>query len=338
MTDEINQDMSDKKPERTKVTARWTLGDERIMINFLLEEKGAGRGAAPQCGFTPPTWAVCATLLKGKEIPGTMPKMAVHCHQKYNKLKANYKTVKELRTIDGMGWDTVRSVLIGSADVWATINPKLSKWSKKAFPFYKEIGSLCDNIVGIGPTQVLESDQNQIEQEPRPDSGSVASDEWISGILQVSDVDELSKEYEPINSPILTRLAPSTPACTSQTPPSPIASGSRFKKRKADSELSPETLGDRIEHVLTNLVTTIKSSLPDHSPALPKGETEGISPVVRAAMTRVEDLVGWPDEFKVQCLTLFLLFPDTASGFMAIKSQSLAQGVLRSMINLKLPK
>ncbi|KAF5334517.1 hypothetical protein D9611_013836 [Ephemerocybe angulata] len=153
--------------------ARWDAEADAVLINFLLDEKAAGR-ATSNSSFKEISWTGAAEKLAGsEERTGGSPKTAAKCKGRYRAIKTDYNTVRTL--VDkgsGWGWDHVNKVVTATPDVWDAYikaHPKNEKWRKDSFPLYDEVGQIVNGTVATGAHTYRPGRQNQENRESDSD-------------------------------------------------------------------------------------------------------------------------------------------------------------------------
>ncbi|KAF6744078.1 hypothetical protein DFP72DRAFT_88381 [Ephemerocybe angulata] len=153
--------------------ARWDAEADAVLINFLLDEKAAGR-ATSNSSFKEISWTGAAEKLAGsEERTGGSPKTAAKCKGRYRAIKTDYNMVRTL--VDkgsGWGWDHVNKVVTATPDVWDAYikaHPKNEKWRKDSFPLYDEVGQIVNGTVATGAHTYRPGRQNQENRESDSD-------------------------------------------------------------------------------------------------------------------------------------------------------------------------
>ncbi|KAH9013586.1 hypothetical protein EDB84DRAFT_1568586 [Lactarius hengduanensis] len=141
-----------EKSSSDKNNTKWTDPDDAILVHTLAQEK-----ANQNWGDNNPkklVWTTCELALRGSEkVSGGRPKDVVAIKNRWQKLKQEYDTVKELRKLSGFGWDPAKKCVTASLDVWTDYckkHPKAGPFRKKGFPFFDEIGDLIDGTRATG--------------------------------------------------------------------------------------------------------------------------------------------------------------------------------------------
>ncbi|GJJ06774.1 hypothetical protein Clacol_000970 [Clathrus columnatus] len=138
------------KDKETKDKISWTTAQEATLVGVLLEQMKQGNQA--ESGWKPIVWTVVVSALE-REHPSSIHKQATHCKSQWQRLKGEYKQVKELHGQSGFGWDASKQTVTAEPEVWQSYiqaHPKLAKWRTKAFPLFDDIAMIIGEVVATG--------------------------------------------------------------------------------------------------------------------------------------------------------------------------------------------
>ncbi|KAI9429510.1 hypothetical protein H4582DRAFT_2089058 [Lactarius indigo] len=208
MTTAAGFTMKKDKNNSDKNSSKWTDPDDAILVHTLTQEKANSNWGDNNPKKT--TWTVCKLALKGSEkVSGGKPKDVVAIKNRWQKLKQEYDTVKELRKLSGFGWDPVKKCVTASLDVWTEYckkHPKAGPFRKKGFPLFDEIGDLIDSTCAMGefafrggqsagPSHTRHS---SVSSTPPPDNSIFAIDPDLLDISRDMNRDETPAEINPL--------------------------------------------------------------------------------------------------------------------------------------------
>ncbi|THH29255.1 hypothetical protein EUX98_g4914, partial [Antrodiella citrinella] len=112
--------------------ANWRPSDDAILINFLLDCKIHGDMA--DNSFKPVAWQGAATKFR-------------------DLIKNNFRIVKRIRDLSGVGWDAQMCTVIASGPVWEAYlatNRKAKYWKTHGFPLYDKCEELWNGTIATG--------------------------------------------------------------------------------------------------------------------------------------------------------------------------------------------
>ncbi|KAG5550273.1 hypothetical protein RHGRI_015285 [Rhododendron griersonianum] len=98
----------------------WSYENTEIFIQIMLEEarKNRGTNSNKRRTFTSLQWAAILEELKNRTHKADYTPIKIH--QKFDRLKKDYRLFKDLTERSGMGWDPVSQTVTASSDVWLT--------------------------------------------------------------------------------------------------------------------------------------------------------------------------------------------------------------------------
>ncbi|KAH9017190.1 hypothetical protein EDB85DRAFT_2155395 [Lactarius pseudohatsudake] len=133
-------------------TSIWREVDDITLVHTLADQKSSGGWGDNNPKKS--AWTACESALIGSEkCSGGVKKSASAIKNRWQKLKQEYETVKELRNVSGFGWDPVKHCVIAEHTVWQEYikkNPKAKPFCNKGFPLFDEIGDLIDRTRATG--------------------------------------------------------------------------------------------------------------------------------------------------------------------------------------------
>ncbi|THH32449.1 hypothetical protein EUX98_g1719 [Antrodiella citrinella] len=131
--------------------ANWRPSDDAILINFLLDCKIHGDMA--DNSFKPVAWQGAAT--KFRDLVGQVGavKSSQSCKDRAQAIKNNFRIVKRIRDLSGVGWDAQMCTVIASGPVWEAYlatNRKAKYWKTHGFPLYDKCEELWNGTIATG--------------------------------------------------------------------------------------------------------------------------------------------------------------------------------------------
>ncbi|KAI9432592.1 hypothetical protein H4582DRAFT_2083302 [Lactarius indigo] len=141
------------------VTNRWSEADKVTLVHTLASKKAKSNWG--NNGPKKVAWTACeAALLGSEKTSGGSPKTFQSIKNRWQRIKQEFKTVKELRGLSGFGWDDVKKTVTATDNVWeAYLTPESHKKArpfrnKKRFPLYDDIAELIDGTQATGANVV----------------------------------------------------------------------------------------------------------------------------------------------------------------------------------------
>ncbi|GJJ14479.1 hypothetical protein Clacol_008743 [Clathrus columnatus] len=276
------------KDKETKDKVSWTAAQEATLVAVLLEQMKQGNQA--ESGWKPIVWTIVISALE-KEHPASIPKQATHCKSRWQRLKSEYKQVKELREQSGFGWDAAKQTVTAEPEA----HPKLSKWQTKSFPLFDDIATLIGDVVTTGQ-HVFHA------KSTKPDS------------LESSDVDEDN------NNPSFSNL--NFGDIQAKTPKRRSSSiiGSQSSRKRQTRATGVEAIMS-VSGAVESLAAAL--SLPDSNGSISQLEP---SPLRRAKAFQIaEDEEGFSENEMAEVGILFEKSTSAADMYMAMRNKKTRQ-------------
>ncbi|KAH9014105.1 hypothetical protein EDB85DRAFT_1899347 [Lactarius pseudohatsudake] len=148
----------DKMKKDKDAMNRWSEADEATLVHTLASKAKSNWG---DNGPKKVTWTACEAALRGSEkTSGGSPKTPQSIKNRWQQIKQEFETVKELRGLSGFGWDDAKKAVTATDDVWeAYLAPESHKRArpfrnKKQFPLYDNIAELVDGTQATGANAI----------------------------------------------------------------------------------------------------------------------------------------------------------------------------------------
>ncbi|KAG5536037.1 hypothetical protein RHGRI_023733 [Rhododendron griersonianum] len=131
----------------------WSYENTEIFLQIMLEEarKDHGTNSNKRRTFTSLQWtAILEELKKRTHKTDYTP---IKIHQKFDRLKKDYRLFKDLIERSGLGWDPVSQTVTALADVWVTylqVNKDVGKFIGKGLDHYDLLHELVDGSLATG--------------------------------------------------------------------------------------------------------------------------------------------------------------------------------------------
>jgi len=151
--------------KKGKTVVNWTAGEEADLVAVLLEQKHAGNQA--ESGWKPVVWTKVEERLAANH-PNEARKDIKRCKDRWQRLKSEYRLVRELREQSGFGWDEVKHLATAPHDVWERYlasHPKAKPFRKKSFPLYDDIATLVDSVVATGASALYMGSEEALDSQ-----------------------------------------------------------------------------------------------------------------------------------------------------------------------------
>ncbi|KAG5547307.1 hypothetical protein RHGRI_013102 [Rhododendron griersonianum] len=131
----------------------WSYENTEIFIQIMLEEarKDRGTNSNKRRTFTSLQWAAILEELKNRTHKADYTPVKIH--QKFDRLKKDYRLFKDLTERSGMGWDPVSQTVTASSDVWLTYlqaNKDAAKFIGKGLDHCDLLHELVDGSLATG--------------------------------------------------------------------------------------------------------------------------------------------------------------------------------------------
>ncbi|KAG5528721.1 hypothetical protein RHGRI_029400 [Rhododendron griersonianum] len=131
----------------------WSYENTEIFIQIMLEEarKDRGTNSNKRRMFTSLQWAAILEELKNRTHKADYTPIKIH--QKFDRLKKDYRLFKDLTERSGMGWDPVSQTVTASSDVWLTYlqaNKDAAKFIGKGLDHCDLLHELVDGSLATG--------------------------------------------------------------------------------------------------------------------------------------------------------------------------------------------
>ncbi|KAI8570714.1 hypothetical protein RHMOL_Rhmol01G0057700 [Rhododendron molle] len=139
---------------RKKLDAdNWSYENTEIFLEIMVEEarKDHSTNSKLTCKFTSLQWA--AILEELKKRTHKTDYTLIKIHQKFDRLKKDYRLFKDLTERSGLGWDPVSQTVTASAEVWVTYlqaNKDARKFIGKGLDHYDLLHELLDGSLATG--------------------------------------------------------------------------------------------------------------------------------------------------------------------------------------------
>ncbi|KIJ34472.1 hypothetical protein M422DRAFT_263438 [Sphaerobolus stellatus SS14] len=134
-----------------KQKAIWNAAQDDTLVVTMEEQKKLGLQS--ESGWKAAVWTAVAVVVN-KEHPLDVLKNGEQCKTHLaGYLKDDYKTVKELLGMSGLGWDEGKGVVTADEHVWQALiktNSSYGKWQTKPFPLYYQMAGLVSDVIATG--------------------------------------------------------------------------------------------------------------------------------------------------------------------------------------------
>ncbi|KAH9168569.1 Myb/SANT-like domain-containing protein, partial [Lactarius sanguifluus] len=95
----------------------WSEADKATLVHTLASEKAKSNWG--DNGPKKVAWTACEVALLGSEkTSGGTPKTIQSTKNRWQRIKQEFETVKELRGLSGFGWDDAKKMVTATDEVW----------------------------------------------------------------------------------------------------------------------------------------------------------------------------------------------------------------------------
>ncbi|XP_058186087.1 uncharacterized protein At2g29880-like [Rhododendron vialii] len=131
----------------------WSYENTEIFLQIMVEEarKDYGTNSNKRRAFNTLQWT--AILEELKKRTNKTDYTTIKIHQKFDRLKKDYRLFKDLTERSGLGWDPVMQTVTASADVWVTYlqaHKDAGKFIGKGLDHYDLLHELLDGSLATG--------------------------------------------------------------------------------------------------------------------------------------------------------------------------------------------
>ncbi|KIJ36074.1 hypothetical protein M422DRAFT_261622 [Sphaerobolus stellatus SS14] len=152
--------ISGKQPEKDSKAIKtqkrapntvWSDAEDQKWVECLLDEQA--QGLQGENGWKMATWVRILAKLQEAFPESSKNKTAIKLKTRHERVKGDYKQVKDLRETSGFGWDESKQAVTATDEVWELLLQRdlsLSKWKEKSFPLYDQMAKLCGDMIATG--------------------------------------------------------------------------------------------------------------------------------------------------------------------------------------------
>ncbi|KIJ30883.1 hypothetical protein M422DRAFT_267492 [Sphaerobolus stellatus SS14] len=302
-------DESLAKPPEKKKTANvsWSEAEDAKLVEVLLEEQANGQQA--ESGWKKAVWTKVIQALH-QESPDSKNKTADKAKMRFDRLKGEYKAVKDLRDQSGFGWDDGKQRVTAPESVWEPLieaKSPLAKWKDKSFPLFDDMAKLCRDVIATGDNVFRTRTLTESSQGTQG-SGWMDGSEWNECGQNNSDIEEVSK--------------PETPALKKR--PYRAISPEDTSRKKRNSRVS----GANAIITLANTIHKVSAQF-----GSPEGDLDA-SPLRRTRAYQVaEEEEGLSDHELVTVMKVFQNSTTHADAYLAFKCKAARKLWLQSVMD-----